>query len=313
MNRLLTIITLLAASYLTGCAGLNPFPLAARGGDTISLALGSQDGMTKANTTVTLTDSVGTVFDLTSNVRALMKLYADPTSGVYYGGDTYTTSQLMYNTAHAPWLTVMALDLPTGIATGAANINVNTTGPQKTGIASPDINQLSMGIEILTGTGSSNGFGFFWTRNGQYQNTGNLPQLEPQPQYKVLPPDVSFGTDAGYGAAEIKIQLPQSVPQPDSSAMDVVIPNLRLMTQSKCQMQWSAQDDMLTVTFTSMNGQLDILETQFSILSTMQTPFVITSTLPTIESVTLYDIDGNPVTGPAASDFSVVAQGGFEI
>jgi hypothetical protein len=62
-----------------------------------------------------------------------------------------------------------------------------------------------------------------------------------------------------------------------------------------------------------MNGQLDILETQFSILSTMQTPFVITSTLPTIESVTLYDIDGNPVTGPAASDFSVVAQGGFEI
>jgi len=46
-------LVVIAVVWLTyGCVALQPFPTAARAGDTITLAVGSADGMTDSNTTV---------------------------------------------------------------------------------------------------------------------------------------------------------------------------------------------------------------------------------------------------------------------
>lgn len=41
----------IAVLWMSGCTAIKPLPIAARAGDSITIALGSQEGMTKTNTT----------------------------------------------------------------------------------------------------------------------------------------------------------------------------------------------------------------------------------------------------------------------
>ena len=70
---------MLVAIAVAGCAALQPLPHSARPGDTIALAVGSPEGLTRMNTVVTFTpdsDPVNPV-DLSSNIVAIFNASPD--------------------------------------------------------------------------------------------------------------------------------------------------------------------------------------------------------------------------------------------
>jgi len=303
-----SILIALAVSVnlLAGCVGVNTFPVAARPGDTITLALGTQDGMNKSNTTVSFTDDLTeTPVDLTAGMRTIMRLYPDPTSGVYGGQLGYLGQILTQNVNHDPWLTAMILDLPTSLPAGPGKIHVSTSAPQPAG-PNPDINTHPIAIEILPGTGAPHSLDFM-AYGGP---SGGLPEaLEPRGQFVFRPPPVNFLTPGhfGYGAVEFELQLPVTISGPDIDIINIVAQDLQHVTESKRQLLWKAQGDQLKVYFISTEGALDILETRFSILSDDTNVFPIT-TPPTLLSATYYDIDGNLSSGPAVSSFTITTE-----
>ncbi|MCK5091252.1 MAG: hypothetical protein KAR30_01880, partial [Gammaproteobacteria bacterium] len=72
---------LILISIVTGCVSIQPFPNAAKSGETITLAVGSPEGMTKDNITVTFTSNDQVTYpgstDITSGVKSVLKLYPD--------------------------------------------------------------------------------------------------------------------------------------------------------------------------------------------------------------------------------------------
>ena len=150
MHRIVLVL-IIAGFFGTGCTALKTFPQAARGGDTIALAVGSPDGMTRANTTATFTsDSDGIPIDITANIRSIFKLYADKASSIY--AKFSTTASIVNTSGHEPWVTIVALDLPTGLSTGPGQIQFNTPAAYPT--IGSHINNFPVALEILPGTGT---------------------------------------------------------------------------------------------------------------------------------------------------------------
>ena len=62
---------------MQGCVAVQTFPTAARAGDTLTLAVGSPDGMTKTNTSVQF---VSGSYTTALPIRAIIRLKPDNTS-----------------------------------------------------------------------------------------------------------------------------------------------------------------------------------------------------------------------------------------
>jgi hypothetical protein len=298
-------------AFLSGCVGVNSFPLAARSGDTIAIPVGSQDGMDTANTTVTFkSDSDLIPVDLTGSIRSIFNLYSDKTSYSYSSTTQFNDENFRY-LHHEPWQTVMVLDLPTGLALGPGKINIQTTLPQPVALepgytgAYPNINAVDIGLEILPGTGASNLFKYKTLFNGTLNST--LSDLEPGRQALVRPPvaDPTNQWTSTFGAIEFKVTAPMAdltgTGVIDDSSVRLVTQDISMFTDSKAQVSWHYDGTELTVVYVSISGQMYYYEPRFSVMAE-KADF---TSVPTISSVRYFDIDGNEIAGPAISDYSV--------
>ena len=97
INRKFTVLAAIILLLNTGCTALQSFPGAARGGDTVALAIGSPDGMDRTNTTAVYVSQSDPNYVPTSDpdypgvgttqhalpIRSIFKLYADKSSEQY--------------------------------------------------------------------------------------------------------------------------------------------------------------------------------------------------------------------------------------
>ena len=300
--KLLPFLTVLILA-LQGCVATQSFPTIARSGDTISLAVGSPTGMTKANTTAQfVSDTDASVTDLT--VRAVIRLRPDQTSSLALY-DQVLDYQTIY-TAHSQWITILVLDLPTGITVGTGQININSTASY--GELSTGINNLPIALEIIDGIGQQNDFSY--TNVFGSTSPGDLSAAEPSPQIVFQPP-IIFGATTNFAAAEIKVNIPmQNVTQPWRDVRVVADDFYKKNPLDQVQMMWARNGNDLTITFISHKGTMEPVQLRFSIVK----PTNVFSSVPgpTITSLKFYDINGALLTTsdgiPNTADFSIAIQ-----
>jgi hypothetical protein len=289
---------------LTGCTTLETFPQAARSGDTVALAVGSPDGMNRDNTTAVFVSdaSPASPVDLTSNIRGIFRLYADKLSDIYNPG---TNVQEIFNTSgHEPWVTILVLDLPSGLPVGPGEVKVSTTASYPT--IGSHINDFPVQLEIIPGTGAPSDFAYEFGKGGS--RLGNLALLEPVPHAQIIPVFPPSGTWPSYGAMEIKLNVPTTAGSALESPVIRVIPDdLNSFTGSQVSMTYHHDDNqVLTVLLVSPVGALRTQEARFSVvlMTSQYMPLQFSST-PAITSVRYYDIDGSETSGPDISDYLV--------
>ena len=284
---------------LPACTALNTFPQAARGGDTVTLAVGSADGMTTANTTATYeSDAVPGVFvDLTPGIRSVFRLYADKTSILYQRGSD--TKYIVNTSGHEPWVTVMVVDLPQGLPVGPGKVNISTTATYPT--ISNHINGLPVGLEILPGTGAVSSLDFEFSKGGSVP--GDLSLLESMPHAQVIPVFPQSTSWPEYGAIEMNLSVPTSTGTP----VRVVFDDLGVVTPSSISTMYArdSNQDMM-IMLLSPKGRLRYFAPRFSmVLVDVEGQADSFLSTPVINSVRYFDIAGNLVAGPAVTDFSV--------
>jgi len=249
MKSLRTILSVFFCiiMFQSGCTSLQTFPVAARAGDTVSLALGSYDNMTKNNIAVEfLPDGVTPGSGTALTARAVFRLYADQTSRAYQD-PTLLISGVTGNSGHAPWMNVLVVDLPSSLNTGPTPISgqvyVTRTGAPGTSpkypghgtdlsdfwddpaIIDPAEDKIKIALTVLPTGGTETGTGvsgsFQYEVGGGYDSggnltpgsvfTGNLNYLQPVYHMIVASPfdgdPSSIYTNATYGAVEIDITV----------------------------------------------------------------------------------------------------------
>jgi hypothetical protein len=305
-SELLVYISLLmlCGYFVAGCTALQPFPVAARAGDTIMLALGSPDGMTRSNTAVQYVPDSDPFIPVDLNIRSIFKLYPDQTSAAWLA-DTFADG-VPIDTAHGPWLTVMAIDLPDSSLLQPGTGNVQVTTSATIGSFAAPINGLNIPLEILSGVGQPSPF--------QYEalsavRDGDLSKLEPLPQVVVRPP---LGAETPtYGAIEVKLNVPiinNDGTSASDSAFTVVLDDMaRTHQKSQLQSFWARNGDEITVMLVSPKVAMRSWEARFSVVVFPDAnPFlgIPGSTIdpakppPSLISIKYYDSNGAEVSGP---------------
>lgn len=305
-NRLAYLRILLPIiAILNGCTAINTLPTAARSGDSITIALGSQEGMKRNNTTATFTpDSTGVSVTLTP--KAIFNLYPDKRSKLYRY-DQGIATQLVEGTSHEQWITVMAVDLPAGLPTGYGTINVSTTVPQAS-IPNALVQNVSYRLEILPGIGAPHDLKYLKSDGNILGGTiGHLQRINNQTY--IDPPTISSCSQAypqGYGAIELRLQLPFVIePYADTDWFTVIADDLTAYTNQKIpQMTWSATGDELSILFMSADGELRCFEPKFSITPRYDGIFS-ASSQPVLLSVDYYDVNGAVAVGPALTEYQL--------
>ncbi len=293
-----TLLFVLLGSVLGGCVGTSAFSNSARGGDTVTLALGSPDGMDKATTTVAYfpdSDPVNPI-DLTSNVTGLFKLYPDPASYTWLQSNA---TAIAGRSGHGPWLVVMSIDLPTGLPVGTGSVrvtpNAETTYPR---FVSP-VNLTDIALEILPGTGSPHPFEYVGF-SGSLANA-SLARLQPRKQVIVKPPVLAEGSQnaESYGAVEIVLNI-QLTSDDGSPIVDegiaVYVDPQPSHVNSQLQMFWSRNGDVYTIRLVSPKG-LYQHEIRTSISPKFPSYLYTITGTPSLQSITYYDLNGNLTTG----------------
>jgi hypothetical protein len=330
-----------------GCTSLQTFPVAARAGDTVSVALGSYDNMTKNNITVEFVPDgalPGSGTALTP--RAVFRLYADQTSTAYQN-PTFLLGALPGKSGHAPWLNVLAVDLPSSLNTGSTPIDgylyIDRLGGAGTppvypghGTDLPDFwddpsdpstaeGKIKIALTVLptglasTGTGTSSPFGY--ELGGGYNSSGvltpgsavngSIGTLQPVEHCVVAPPfdgdPSSTYPDATYAAVEIVLTLAaenySGTPVPldpttHATTVRVVADDMEAYTLSHRSVTYGLTGtNELTVMMISPEGKLKYFEPRFSVLFNPLASLTWTD-VPTVSSVTYYDIAGVPVDPP---------------
>jgi len=218
----LNLLVLLAISLgISGCIGYQAFPLAARTGDTISLALGgTSQHETAPGSQITLNDLNVTIQqDINGNgtiessetftvkKRYLFRLYPDPTSGAANNPDG------MYMDPVGVWSAVLDLTYP-GTTTALplvaglpAKLVVTSNGKLKDTVWGPSSEGVlsNIPINILPGTGSSHNF-----NNASPFIAAKMTQLNPLPQVAI-----GFSGGQNIAAADLAIDYDQTVLIPD--------------------------------------------------------------------------------------------------
>ena len=299
---------------LGGCVAIQPFPNAARAGDTITLAAGSQDGMTKSNTHVWFASDTApsNPIEVTSGIRSIFNLFADKASRVNSPSNSFAGINFSY-LHHEQWQTVIALDLPQGLPPGPGTITVQTTAPQPHYLESgpngsyTDITQVAIRFDILPGTGSPNALQYKTTYGGTLN--GDLTDMSASRQALVKPPveDLQGVWTAGFAAIEMKINMPMTSASGTitESNMRLVPQDVSMFTGSKLQTTWKLNGNELTVLFISADGKIRYYEPRFAVVAE-NADF---TQNPTLTSVRYFNTSGNAMTGPNLGDYSIKLQG----
>lgn len=319
MKKLIDVrvyIILLALLVIQGCVAVQSFPTIARAGDTITLSVGSADGMTKSNTILTFTptvdgEPVGTPIDISSGIRSIIKLNPDETSALslFQAGNVQV---LEWDALHGAWLSVIVLDLPdeSVLPVGEGIIDVDTTASysQFSSVAG-----VSIGVEILPGIGESNSFSYDSFGNAA---TGQLSMFEPLPQVVVRPVAAFDSLTSSFAAAEIKLDVPIrwiSNNTPISDAKIRIVSDKSTRSRAKqTQMFWSREGDEITVNFISPEGTMRLREARFSIVLRALSPeSSLLEFIPPLEGIVvnsfkMFNVDGVETVGnPMAFNVSI--------
>jgi hypothetical protein len=304
VKRSISICLLIVIYLAAGCAVYNSYPLAARPGDTITLALGSADGITPANTTVSYTPDGMAPIPLT--IKSIFKLYPDKTSATVanYSNAYY---QITETSGHEGWLSVMAIDLPsTGIpAPSSGIIHVNTTAAYPTGAS--HINDVPISLQVLGGSGLAHPLEYLIGFGSRLK--GNLSGLEPSHQVMVTPPFDESAVWPTYGAIELTLKFVADGAPP--SEFQLVSDDVSLYTGSERNILKKVTGDELTVSYISPRGLLTYYEPRFSVVPlpakaiSSPPPGTMPSSPPILSSVRYYDVDGNEVSGPVETLYTV--------
>lgn len=288
---------------IQGCVAIQSFPTAARSGETITVAIGSQDGLTKDNIQLLFyPQGISTPIDLTPNIRSVLKIFPDKTSRAWINN---MSTQLMNGfVGHGARQNILVIDLPQ-LPTGMGYLNVSF----EPGVIKPnpsaiqDAEGFDIGIEILTGTSANNTFDYMM--NPGNQAVGNLSILEPMPQvvmrYDFSPGYYNFQSGAKLSAAEYKIKVPISTDASTLTAEDIVVVFDERANYGNKQIQtsWSNEGDVVTVNI-DMPANLNLFEAtlRFSILiDSSNNGYQIDKTgTPVLISHRLFDKHGQEIT-----------------
>ncbi len=311
MNQLksYTISLILLVSFLSGCAAVKSFPESARSGETITLAVGSPEGMSKQNILVEYypDSEPSTPYDITQGLRSVFKLYPDQASKLMLYDDAFfSVDRISRDTGHAAWLTIVTLDLPT-LPVGTGTIKVTPTSPSiNYGPNSENIENVDIALEILPGSGLAGDFPFIPIA---FSNpiTRTLSDLEPAPQIIITPP---LGGNVTYGAIEIKLTIPwqdeNSQPVPNSDIFVLIDKKNKLNLRSQLSQQWKRVGDEFTVTQISPRGML-LIQSKFSVIARPTSTLNLSNV--SISSIKYYDLDGFEVAGPLSIEYTLLTEG----
>jgi len=292
-NILTYALLILAFFILHGCTSLQTFPGVARAGDTITLAVGSADGMTKqaANTTAIYVSDAGGLYPLT--IRSVFNLYPDKKSRLYTS--TSATLPVIDSSDHEAWQTVMVIDLPTDLPLGTGSIQIDSVAKFPT--VSSHINDVPISLEIVNGAGASSVFTYEFGFGAS--QVGDLSLLEPLPHAQVTPPS----DNTYYGAIELRLTLPTTAEVPlTEEHVRVVLDDMTPSTVSNRNMVWGIDNNELVVMLMSPNGFLQTIESRLSIVLLPRFSF---TSVPAITRLSFFDVNGDPVAGAIPSDYSV--------
>ncbi len=298
-----------------GCVAIQTFPLSARSGDTITIPIGSQDGVTRDNITVLFyPEGVSTPINLTANVRSIVKIYPDKTSRAWVF-DTYmkTANSFM---GHGQWQNVVVLDLPTlPVGLGYFNITFDSDVLIPNPAAIQSVDGVNIALEILPGTGLSHSFEYL-TSAGSAALMGDLQLLEPMSQvvlrYNKSP--ANHQTGIRISAAKYKIRLPLATDPTLLERRDihVVLDERATYGNRQIQINWSHINDLVTVNLIApTQSQIAANAIRFSILidpSGNNGNRIDRFGTPVLESFSYFNENGNVVL-PDADLPEVVMQG----
>lgn len=273
-----------------GCTGVQPLPNAARAGDTITLAVGSPENMTKANTSAVFVDSGGgsTAVD----IRNIFKVYPDKTS------DAWQNDQLLpfihQTTGHAPWQTLMLIDLPSTLPQGNGSVEITSAATYSN--FQHHINDVPIGLEILPGTGQAHEFPNLPSSYNTEPFAGDFSRLEPLPQVVVQPPGSPQG--ALFGAVEFKLNMAvtngNGIPADDSLIR--VIPD-EMITATGTQVLWTRSGDVLTINYINPHGGMPMAALRFSVVPVWNA-VIEQNPVPALLSVRYFLANGMETSGP---------------
>ena len=285
---------------LSSCTALKTFPQAARAGDTVSLALGSADGMRRANTTAAFFSDADpfTPYDITAGIRGIFRLYADKTSSLYTVGST--AQYIVTTSGHEPWVSVMVVDLPQNLPVGPGKVHITTTATYPT--IGSDINDLPVSLEILPGTGVTSDLSYEFGKGGTGM-PADFTLLESRPLAQIIPLFPQTTSWPAYGAIELHMSAPTTL----GTVTRVVTDDFRTVTPTSISTVYSRDSNQdTTFILLSPKGRLKYYSPRFSlvIVDPDDTGGTFAST-PVINSVQYFDANGNPVAGPPVSDYSV--------
>jgi len=305
-QRIRLAMLALCCVLLQACVAVQSFPTAARAGDTITLALGSVDGLSKSNLTVHYTPlSTGIPVDLTANVRSVFKVYPDKTSRVWL--DTSDSANILNVWAgHGAWLSVAVLNLPSSLPAGAGYFQVvfgnGVIVPNAASVQT--VESVQIGAEILpasAGAGSQSGFDYYGFP-GNVEN-GNLSKLESISKVVLRPRESNYYvSQVNPAAAEYVIRLPilGDIQALDNSSVHVVWDDKPGEFNKQIQLSWRRQDDLLTVNVL-VPGEFSIYENlhRFSVmvLDVDGANAIDPNGTPQLLSYRYFDLNGNQITG----------------
>jgi len=294
--------------FLFGCVAVKSFPNAFRPGDTVTLSLGSLDGATKNNITVTYYDNLDVSrinpIDLTLGIRTVFKLYPDKTSAAWNDVITSTSGSVLGTlpswSGHGPWLTVLSLNLPdsTVLTAGTGKILVSPGA----GVVAPNnaklVQDIEVPVEILPSSGARDALKYY-AESFSPAKGGETAKLKPLPQVVVKPfalPSGQYGAQA-VAAAEYVLNVPitGSATVPDS-AVRVFWDDRPDDPLAQVQLSWARTGDRLRVFLVSPTGGLDTGLLRFSVILAPPATYTFAGP-PSLVSATYYDINGAPTVG----------------
>ncbi len=261
---------------------------------TVTLALGSPEGITKANTTVTFTSDADPLnpVDLTNDVVSIFRAYPDKRS---LAAIDSAATQIPNDMGHEAWLTVMALNLPATLPEGPGTIQVSTSATYPA--TTTAVNDVVINIEILPGVGQPNPLRYMHN----VELVGDLTDLEPLPRvelrttYDPANPELSWPL---FGAVDITWTVPMQTDLGGAvtdSDIRVITEDMSGVTKSQLQTLWSRNGDQFRILLVSTTG-MQSYEPRITAVLRQGNQFVgDPSATPT---VTFYDLNGNPITGP---------------
>ena len=298
-RNILNFIAVFAALVaINGCVALQPFPNAARSGDTITLAVGSADGMTADNTTVEFYSNASPSNAIPIPViRSIFKVNPDKTSTAWIV-DTHTIAE---RSSHGPWLSVIVVDLP-ALPDGDGFIRVTTNGEVVYPRFAATPNGTDIPITILPGTGNANPLDYAAIQGATL--AGDLSALEAMPQVIIQPAVLPDGTatDVIYGAIEMNLTMPIiTLEDPPATVLDegiaVVLDDQPQNVFNQTQLLWDRDGDNMRIMLISPKG-MSSHEARVSIVPRWPDYVYGVSGTPSLDSIVYYDLNGNLSSGP---------------